>query len=29
GDFETIWTKWGLQNVILSTATINAGTADK
>lgn len=29
GDFETIWTKWGLQNVILSTATINAGTVDK
>ena len=29
GDFETIWAKWGLQNVILSTATINAGTVDK
>ncbi len=29
GDFETIWTKWGLQNVILTTATINGGTVDK
>jgi ABC-type amino acid transport substrate-binding protein len=29
GDFETIWTKWGLQNVILKTATINGGTVDK
>ena len=29
GDFKTIWTKWGLQNVILSTAKINAGTVGK
>lgn len=29
GDFETIWTKWGLDNVILTTATINGGTVDK
>lgn len=29
GDFDTIWAKWGLQNVILTTATINGGTVDK
>jgi ABC-type amino acid transport substrate-binding protein len=29
GDFETIWAKWGLENVILTTATINGGTVDK
>ncbi len=29
GDFDTIWSKWGLQEVILTTATINGGTVDK
>jgi len=29
GDFDTIWAKWGLQNVILTNATINGGTVDK
>ena len=25
GDFETMWANWGLQDVIMSTATINGG----